>query len=69
MSKHRGGRWAYMLAPGFNPPNDNCPECTAPSKTHHIGGKTVGGVSQQRWKCELGHEWIVRDSPPPAEPL
>jgi hypothetical protein len=54
------GRWAYMAAPGFNPPNNDCPECAEPSKTYHIGDKTVDGVPQQRWRCQHGHEWIIR---------
>lgn len=59
MSRHR---WDYMGRPGFNPPNNDCPECTSPSKTYYIGGKTVDGVAQHRYKCEHGHEWIKRGS-------
>ena len=47
-----------MAQPNFNPPNNNCPDCTEPSKTYFIGGKMVDGVSQFRKQCEHGHEWI-----------
>ncbi len=57
----RGNRWAYMSAPGYNPPNDDCPECVAPSKTFHIGSKTVNGVARHRYRCERGHEWVVEE--------
>ena len=50
-----------MAHPNFNPPNDKCPECTEPSKTFFIGGRTVDGVSQYRWECEHKHEWIEHD--------
>jgi len=56
------GRWDYMGEPGYNPPNDDCPECEEPSKTFFKGGKTVDGVAQYRHCCEHGHEWIVRDT-------
>lgn len=64
--RHRKGRrrWDYMSAPGYNPPNDDCPECTGQSKTYYIGGKTVEGVSQHRWRCEHNHEWITRENNP-----
>ena len=57
----RGNRWGYMAAPKYNPPCDACPTCTSPSKVYHIGDKMVDGVSQQRWRCANGHEWIVRE--------
>jgi len=57
-------RWAYMRAPGYNPPNDTCPECKTPSKTYHIGSKTVDGVAQYRYQCEHKHEWLVKETPP-----
>ncbi|MDP2307716.1 MAG: hypothetical protein Q8P18_16955 [Pseudomonadota bacterium] len=53
------GRWGYMSAPGYNPPNDRCPVCVVPSRTYHIGSKTVAGVAHHRYRCEHGHEWIV----------
>lgn len=70
--KSRANRWAYMGRPGFNPPNDRCPECTEPSKVHFMGGQTVDGVSRFRWNCEHGHEWIVygdmyNDPPAPSD--
>ena len=61
-------RWGYMAHPKYNPPNDLCPDCTEPSKTFHIGGKMVDGVSQQRWRCANGHEWIVREGEVQAKP-
>ncbi|MCB9678331.1 MAG: hypothetical protein H6737_24730 [Alphaproteobacteria bacterium] len=64
----RRNRWAYMAQPGFNPPNEDCPECDGPSKTWHQGAKTVDGVKTTRFVCEHGHEWTVRDPPKPAEP-
>lgn len=60
MPKHR---WDYMSHPSYNPPNDLCPECLIPSKTYHIGGKQVNGISQQRWRCENNHEWILKGEP------
>lgn len=59
-------RWGYMRAPGYNPPNDDCAECDAPSKTYCIGGKQVEGRTVHRWKCERGHTWTT--SEPDADP-
>lgn len=66
----RSNRWAYMRAPNYNPPNDDCPQCTSPSKTYYMGGKTVtteGHAPQtvHRWKCEHGHVWTVIEAPTP----
>lgn len=62
-----GGRWNYMAAPDFNPPNDRCSAasagCEVLSKSYLIGSKTcvmedgTCAVSE-RWKCESGHEWV-----------
>lgn len=57
----RSYRWAYMADPRYNPPNEDCPECTEPSKTYFIGGKTVDGVAQYTWHCEHGHRWVVEE--------
>jgi hypothetical protein len=45
---------------GFNPPNRDCPQCDAPSRTFFRGAKLVKGVEQRRYQCEHGHEWFVR---------
>ena len=58
----RAGRWAYMGRPGFNPPNDACPECTAPSKTYMLGSKRSPddpNTTVTRWTCEYGHTWTT----------
>ena len=63
-------RWAYMGQPGHNPPNDDCPDCTEPSKTYFIGAKTVFEtqdgvevkVSVTRHHCEHHHEWVTRET-------
>lgn len=54
-------RWDYMKQPGYNPPNDDCPECEEPSKTYFIGGKTVDGVAIYTYHCEHGHKWTVEE--------
>ena len=54
-------RWDYMGEPGYNPPNDDCPDCTEPSKTYHLGSKTVDGVKITRWYCENKHTWTVKE--------
>lgn len=53
-------RWAYMGHPAHNPPSNDCPSCTALSRVWFRGGKTVDGVSQYRYLCDNGHEWLVR---------
>lgn len=62
---NRSNRWAYMGLPHVNPPNNDCPECTEPSKTHFIGGKTVEEdgkkVAHYTWKCQHGHGWLVKE--------
>lgn len=50
-------RWAYMGLPGFNPPNNDCPECTEPSRTFFIGGRTLNEVTSYTYRCENKHEW------------
>jgi hypothetical protein len=57
----RSYRWAYMAHPDYNPPNNDCPECEEPSKTYHLGAKTVDDVKITRWGCEHNHEWEVRE--------
>lgn len=57
-----------MAQPGYNPPNDNCPECEKPSKTYSLGGKTVDGVAQFRWECEHKHQWTVYEPRTPPTP-
>ncbi|MFN7145428.1 MAG: hypothetical protein ACK4YP_16765 [Myxococcota bacterium] len=58
-------RWDYMRSPGFNPPSTACRDhgagCTGPSRAYFIGAKTVEGQKQVRYRCEHGHEWIVRE--------
>lgn len=54
------GRWAYMARPDYNPPTNDCPTCTEPSKTYMVGSKKVDGVISHRWRCEHQHEWIVQ---------
>lgn len=51
-----------MYSPGYNPPNSDCPECSCPSRTYHIGSKTKDGVATHRWKCDMGHEWILTEN-------
>mgnify|MGYP001565601457 CR=1 FL=1 len=58
----RRDRWAYMADPRYNPPCDACPDCTSPSKVHFIGGRTEDGAAVYRWRCEHGHEWLVRET-------
>ena len=65
----RSNRWAYMGDPRHNPPNDDCPECTEPSKTYHMGAKTVtredgSRVAITRWECEHKHEWETTEERP-----
>ena len=60
----RSNRWAYMGQPNYNPPNNDCPECTVPSKTYFIGGKTVDNVAIYTWTCEHSHRWEVRENRP-----
>lgn len=63
----RANRWAYMGQPNFNPPNNDCPECTESSKTHHQGSKTTfdengkAHMKVTRFTCEHGHEWVVEE--------
>lgn len=59
----RYNRWAYMGRDAHNPPTTDCPECSEPSKTYHLGAKTVNGVATRRYGCEHGHEWRVTDTP------
>lgn len=54
-------RWTYLADPRFNPPNDDCPECTEPSRTYSVGGRTVDGVAEYFWRCEHRHEWVIRE--------
>jgi hypothetical protein len=51
-------RWAYMGQPNYNPPNDDCPVCTEPSRTHFIGAKRTEAGAVTRWRCEHLHEWV-----------
>jgi hypothetical protein len=63
------GRWNYMGAPGFNPPTEACPQCAAPSRTWHVGARTVDGQVIRRHRCEHGHAWVqVEERPEPGEP-
>ena len=64
----RRNRWAYMADPRFNPPNEDCPTCEAPSRTYFVGGRTVDGVAIYRWRCEHRHEWEVREAREGSEP-
>jgi hypothetical protein len=62
----RSNRWDYMGEPGYNPPNDDCPTCEEPSKTHHMGAKTVfnddgSRTAITRWECEHKHEWETKE--------
>jgi len=62
----RSNRWAYMGQPNFNPPTNDCPDCTEPSKTFHLGAKTVTNEDESRtavtrWACEHQHEWEVHE--------
>ena len=59
MSRHN--RWSYLGTDLHNPPNNDCPECTEPSKTWHQGAKTVDGVTTRRYKCEHLHMWQVTE--------
>jgi hypothetical protein len=53
-----------MGRPNYNPPNNDCPQCTEPSRTYYIGAKrvTLDGVAykQTRYECEHKHPWTVR---------
>ena len=56
-----------MADPRHNPPNNDCPECTSPSKTHHQGAKTVinddgSHTKITRWECEHQHQWSVEEA-------
>jgi len=58
-----------MGDPRHNPPNDDCPECIEPSKTYHMGAKTVARedgsrVAITRWECEHKHEWNTEEERP-----
>lgn len=55
-------RWHYMYAPGYNPLNNDCPACETPTRTYHIGSRTHEGTTFSRWKCELGHVWILSET-------
>ncbi len=60
-----------MAHPDFNRPNDDCPECTVPSKTRLVGGRTEDGVGIYTWTCEHEHRWEIREvrqgsKPPPS---
>lgn len=74
-----------MSAPGYNPPNLKCHEaqgagrdrerCSAESKAYFIGGKSYFDedgtrISQERWRCEHGHQWLylTRETPVQQEP-
>ena len=61
LTKRINPRWAYMSRPGFKTPDTRCPECTEPSRSFYIGGKTVDGKTQHRYQCEHGHEWTERN--------
>jgi len=54
----RTNRWGYMAIPGYNPPNNDCPECTEPSRTWSRGARSVDGKAQYRYVCDNGHEWV-----------
>jgi len=47
-----------MGQPNYNPPNNDCPVCTEPSRTFFIGGKRSARGAVQRWRCEHQHEWV-----------
>lgn len=53
----RKDRWAYMANPLYNPPNNDCPECTEPSRTYFKGGRTENGVAVYTYACEHHHRW------------
>ena len=55
----RAYRWAYMSQPNFNPPNNDCPECSEPSRTYSIGGRTENGTSLYTYRCEHNHTWTT----------
>lgn len=52
-------RWAYKAQPGYNPPNNDCPECEEPSRTWFIGGRTVDGKAQYTYTCDNHHRWTT----------
>lgn len=67
------GRWAYMSAPGFNPPNSACCDagagCDELSRSYLIGTKGIFSdgalvASRTRWKCEHGHQWTKDEGIP-----
>jgi hypothetical protein len=65
----RSRRWAYLGRPDHNPPNDDCPECSAPSRTYFLGSRLVPdpegphgfGWTERAWTCEHQHRWTVRE--------
>lgn len=63
----RSNRYAYMAHPKYNPPNNDCPECTEPSKTFFIGSRTTfddqGKPTAKitRYACEHQHEWMTEE--------
>ena len=57
----RYNRWAYMAHPQFNPPTNDCPECTEPSKRFHVGAHTKDGFAITKWECEHKHTWTVKE--------
>lgn len=63
----RSNRWAYMANPNFNPPNNDCPDCSEPSKTYHQGSRTTFDDKGQpltkstRYACEHHHAWTVEE--------
>ena len=59
-------RWAYMGQANYNPPNDDCPVCTEPSRTTCIGGKRTEAGPVQRWRCEHLHAWVKSGEPGPG---
>lgn len=66
MSRHN--RWAYMANSQHKSANDDCPECTEPSRSYHQGAKTVNGVTTVRYACEHNHAWTVtEDGSKPSE--
>jgi len=56
-----------MANPNYNPPNNDCPSCTEPPKTHHLGSKTTFDddgkalMKITRFVCEHHHEWSVEE--------
>jgi len=62
----RSNRWSYMAQLHYNPPSDDCPDCTVPSKIYFIGAKRIveDGVlcKVTRYRCEHHHEWYTKVS-------